>query len=110
MHWITRTTATAVTTLALAVPAVGIAQAAPAAAPSPASVTAAADCKFVVTGNGVRVRVFPSVRAQTIKFKNKGDRVTGACNPYHNEGRNWTRVSLAGGGHGWMATEFLRRV
>ncbi|MGH4025924.1 MAG: hypothetical protein ACRDRV_15215 [Pseudonocardiaceae bacterium] len=98
------------TTLALAVPAVGIAQAAPAAAPTSASVTAAADCKFVVTGNGVRVRVFPSERAQTVKFKNKGDRVTGACKPYRNEGRDWTRVSLAGGGHGWMATQFLRRV
>ncbi len=110
VHWITRTAATAVTTLALAVPAVGIAQAGPAPAPSSASATVAATCTYKVVRDYASVRVFPSQGAQVTKLKRAGDRVTGACGVYENDGIVWTRVNLAGGGHGWMERGELEKL
>lgn len=110
MHWITRTAATAVTTLALAVPAVGIAQASSAPAPSSASVTVAATCSYEVVRDYASVRVFPSEGAQVTKLKRVGDRVTGACGAHENDGILWTRVNLAGGGHGWMERGELKKL
>ena len=110
MHWITRTAATAVTTLALAVPAVGMAQAGAAPAPSSASVTAAASCRYEVVRDYASVRVFPREGAQVLKYKRAGERVTGACEEHEAGGILWTRVNLAGGGHGWMERGELREV
>lgn len=110
MHWITRTAATAVTTLALAVPAVGMAQASSAPAPSSASATVAATCNYIVVRDYASVRVFPSEGAQVTKLKRTGDRVTGACGTHENDGILWTRVNLSGGGHGWMERGEIEKV
>jgi len=109
MRWITRTAATAATTLALALPAVGIAQAGSAPAPTSSTATAlaAATCHYTVTGDGVAVRRSPDRNADAIKQKYRGDHVTGPCRTVFNDGRRWTEVYLGSGGTAWMASTYL---
>jgi len=108
MHWITRTAATAATTLALALPAVGIAQAGSVPAhTSSTTALAAATCHYIVTGDGVAVRPAPDRNTNAIKQKYRGDHVTGPCRSVFNDGRWWTEVYLGSGGTAWMASAYL---
>lgn len=107
MHWITRTAATAATTLALALPSVGVAQASSAPAPTSTTTVVAATCHYTVTGDGVAVRRSPDRNADAIKQKYRGDHVTGPCRSVFNDGRWWTEVYLGSGGTAWMASAYL---
>jgi len=108
MHWITRTAATAATTLALALPSVGVAQASSAPAPTSTTTVVAATCHYTVTGNGVAVRRSPDNTAHVIKRKNRGNHVTGPAAPSSTTaGTGSWSTSAAEEPAGWPAP-FLR--
>jgi hypothetical protein len=111
MHWITRTAATAGTTLALALPAAA-ANAAPAQSTTPASSSGTlAACTYTINANDVQIHYEPDIHSRVYTTKNKGQRVTGPapCGPtVSRTGYRWVQLSRGdGNGFVWVVANYV---